>query len=196
MYQWTLSSFPKFGWFFCLLFAICMAMRLARFNTMLEDEPQPVYWQNFFVGVPAPAAAALGILPIMLSFEFPEATFLRSDWFCCVVMCVVAMLMVSRIPTVSTKHMKVPTYLVVPLIIVVVLFATMIISSPWLVLSVSTGLYALSIPVGVLFSLRPRGRPSGAFSRKSERKAPCQSGAFAFSFFGVGKVGKKSFSET
>ena len=43
MYQWTLSSFPKFGWFFCLLFAICMAMRLARFNTMLEDEPQPVY---------------------------------------------------------------------------------------------------------------------------------------------------------
>ena len=44
MYQWTLSSFPKFGWFFCLLFAICMAMRLARFNTMLEDEPQPVYY--------------------------------------------------------------------------------------------------------------------------------------------------------
>lgn len=162
MYQWTLSSFPKFGWFFCLLFAICMTMRLARFNTMLEDEPQPVYWQNFFVGVPAPAAAALGILPIMLSFEFPEATFLRSDWFCCVVMCVVAMLMVSRIPTVSTKHMKVPTYLVVPLIIVVVLFATMIISSPWLVLSVSTGLYALSIPVGVLFFLKAK--------RKAERR--------------------------
>ena len=129
---------------------------------MLEDEPQPVYWQNFFVGVPAPAAAALGILPIMLSFEFPEATFLRSDWFCCVVMCVVAMLMVSRIPTVSTKHMKVPTYLVVPLIIVVVLFATMIISSPWLVLSVSTGLYALSIPVGVLFFLKAK--------RKAERR--------------------------
>ena len=112
--------------------------------------------------MPAPAAAPLGILPIMLSFEFPEATFLRSDWFCCVVMCVVAMLMVSRIPTVSTKHMKVPTYLVVPLIIVVVLFATMIISSPWLVLSVSTGLYALSIPVGVLFFLKAK--------RKAERR--------------------------
>ena len=146
----SLSDFVSFG------------VAPAIFNTMLEDEPQPVYWQNFFVGVPAPAAAALGILPIMLSFEFPEATFLRSDWFCCVVMCVVAMLMVSRIPTVSTKRMKVPTYLVVPLIIVVVLFATMIISSPWLVLSVSTGLYALSIPVGVLFFLKAK--------RKAERR--------------------------
>ena len=151
MYQWTLSSFPKFGWFFCLLFSACMAMRLARFNTMLEDEPQPVYWQNFFVGVPAPAAASLGVLPIMFSFEYPELTFLRSDWFCSIVMCVVAMLMVSRIPTVSTKHMKIPTYMILPLLMIVVLFATMIISQPWLVLSIATSIYALTIPVGVLF---------------------------------------------
>ena len=154
MYQWTLSSFPRFGWFFCLLFAICMAMRLARFNTMLEEEPQPEYWKNFFVGVPAPAAAALGILPIMLSFEYPKVAFLHSDWFCSLVMCVVSMLMVSRIPTVSTKHMKVPTYMMVPLIIVVVLFATMIISQPWLVLSILTGVYALSIPIGAVLFLK------------------------------------------
>ena len=156
MYQWSLSGFPKFGWFFCLLFAICMAMRLARFNTMLEDEPQPDYWHNFFVGVPAPAAAALGILPIMLSFEYHELSFLQSNWFCSLVMCVVAMLMVSRIPTVSTKHMKIPTYMVVPLIIVVVLFATMIFSQPWLVLSIMTAMYALSIPLGVLAFLRAK----------------------------------------
>ena len=47
-------------------------MRLARFNTMLDDEPQPEYWHHFFVGVPAPAAAALAIMPIMISFDFPE----------------------------------------------------------------------------------------------------------------------------
>ncbi len=156
MYQWTLSSLPKFGWFFCLLFAACMAMRLARFNTMLEDEPQPTYWQNFFVGVPAPAAASLGILPIMLSFEYPEAAFLRSDWFCSIFMCVVAILMVSRIPTISTKHMKIPTYMILPLLVVVVLFATMIISQPWLVLSISTSIYALTIPVGIIFFLKAK----------------------------------------
>ena len=165
MYQWSLSGFPKFGWFFCLLFAICMAMRLARFNTMLEDEPQPDYWHNFFVGVPAPAAAALGILPIMLSFEYHELSFLQSNWFCSLVMCVVAMLMVSRIPTVSTKHMKIPTYMVVPLIIVVVLFATMIFSQPWLVLSIMTAMYALSIPLGVLAFLRAKKRLLPVYKR-------------------------------
>ena len=57
IYQWTMFDLPKFGWFFCLLLSVGMAMRLARFNTMLEDEPQPEYWNHFFVGVPAPAAA-------------------------------------------------------------------------------------------------------------------------------------------
>lgn len=156
MYQWSLGGFPRFGWFFCLLFAICMAMRLARFNTMLEDEPQPEYWHNFFVGVPAPAAAALGILPIMLSFEFEEYGFLRSHWFCSIVMCAVAMLMVSRIPTISTKRMKIPTYMVVPMIIIVVFMATMIVSQPWLFLSIMTLLYALSIPAGVWWFFRQK----------------------------------------
>lgn len=154
MYKWTLFDFPKFGWFFCLLFAICMAMRLARFNTMLEDEPQPPYWNNFFTGVPAPAAAALGILPIMLSFEFREYEFLRSNWFCSIVMFIVAMLMISRIPTISTKHMKVPTYMVVPLFVAVVFGATLVFSQPWLVSSAMVILYAVTIPLGVLWFLK------------------------------------------
>ena len=69
MFQWTLFDLPKFGWFFCLLFAIGMSMRLARFNTMLDEDPQPEYWHHFFVGVPAPAAAALAIMPIMMTFD-------------------------------------------------------------------------------------------------------------------------------
>ena len=156
MYRWTLYDFPKFGWFFCLLFAICMAMRLARFNTMLEDEPQPSYWDNFFIGVPAPAAAALGILPVMISFEFPEVEFLRSNWFCSIVMFIVAMLMISRIPTISTKKLKVPTYMVIPLIVVLVFGATLIFSMPWLVLSSLSLLYAVTIPLGVMVFLKAK----------------------------------------
>ncbi len=156
MYRWTLYDFPKFGWFFCLLFAICMAMRLARFNTMLEDEPQPSYWDNFFIGVPAPAAAALGILPVMISFEFPEVEFLRSNWFCSIVMFIVAMLMISRIPTVSTKKLKVPTYMVIPLVVILVFGATLIFSMPWLVLSSLSLLYAITIPLGVMVFLKAK----------------------------------------
>ena len=151
LYQWTMFDLPKFGWFFCLLMSIGMAMRLARFNTMLEEEPQPEYWNHFFTGVPAPAAAAMAIMPIMISFEFPNLDwFFRSNVFCAVLLVVVTMLMVSRIPTFSTKRLRVPTYMLMPLMLVVALFASLIISQPWLTLGLATICYMLSIPVGIV----------------------------------------------
>ena len=133
-----------------------MAMRLARFNTMLEEEPQPEYWSHFFVGVPAPAAAALVMMPVMISFEMPELTFVRSHAFCATVLCVVAFLMVSRIPTFSTKKLKVPTYMFMPMMLFVALFASFIITQPWLTLGTLTVIYALSIPVGVVVFLKEK----------------------------------------
>lgn len=157
LYQWSLFDLPKFGWFFCLLMSIGMAMRLARFNTMLEEEPQPEYWHHFFVGVPAPAAAALVMMPLMISFDFPELRpIARSHAFCATLLCVVSFLMVSRIPTISTKKMKVPTYMLMPLMLIVVLFASFIITQPWFTLGIMTICYALSIPVGVVFFLKEK----------------------------------------
>lgn len=157
LYQWSLFDLPKFGWFFCLLMSIGMAMRLARFNTMLDDEPQPEYWQHFFVGVPAPAAAALAMMPVMISFDFPEISpVVRSHTFCAILLCVVTFLMVSRIPTISTKKMKVPTYMFMPMMLIVTLFATFIITQPWFTLGLMTVLYALSIPVGVVVFLKEK----------------------------------------
>ena len=157
IFQWTMYDLPKFGWFFCLLLTVGMALRLARFNTMLEDEPMPIYWQHFFVGVPAPAAAALVMMPIMLSFNFPEyEAFLRSNAFCAVLLVIVTFLMVSRIPTFSTKKLKVPTYLMMPLMLVVALFASFMITQPWMTLGFMTLLYAFSIPLGVWVFLREK----------------------------------------
>jgi CDP-diacylglycerol--serine O-phosphatidyltransferase len=157
LYQWSLHDLPKFGWFFCLLMSIGMAMRLARFNTMLDEEPQPVYWQHFFVGVPAPAAAALVMMPLMISFDFPEWNYVvRSHAFCATLLCVVSFLMVSRIPTFSTKKLKVPTYLLMPMMLVVALFASFIITQPWFTLGIMTLFYALSIPVGIVVFLREK----------------------------------------
>lgn len=157
LYQWSLYDLPKFGWFFCLLMSIGMAMRLARFNTMLDDEPQPEYWHHFFVGVPAPAAAALAMMPVMISFDFPEfVPIVRSHAFCAVLLVVVTFLMVSRIPTISTKKMKVPTYMFMPMMLIVALFATFIITQPWMTLGVMTIIYALSIPIGVAVFLQEK----------------------------------------
>lgn len=157
IFQWTMYDLPKFGWFFCLLLTVGMALRLARFNTMLEDEPMPIYWQHFFVGVPAPAAAALVMMPIMLTFNFPEYEIvLRSNAFCAVLLVIVTFLMVSRIPTFSTKKLKVPTYLMMPLMLIVALFASFMITQPWMTLGIMTLLYALSIPLGVWVFLREK----------------------------------------
>lgn len=157
LYKWSLFDLPKFGWFFCLLMSIGMAMRLARFNTMLEEEPQPEYWHHFFVGVPAPAAAALAMMPLMISFDFPEwSPIVRSHTVCAVLLCVVSFLMVSRIPTISTKKMKVPSYMLMPLMLVVALFASFIITQPWFTLGILTIGYALSIPVGVAIFLKEK----------------------------------------
>lgn len=157
LYQWSLFDLPKFGWFFCLLMSIGMAMRLARFNTMLDEEPQPEYWKHFFVGVPAPAAAALAMMPLMISFDFPEFDYIvRSHAFCATLLCFVSFLMVSRIPTFSTKKLKVPTYMLMPMMLIVALFASFIITQPWFTLGIMTICYALSIPVGIFVFLHEK----------------------------------------
>mgnify|MGYP002624353662 CR=1 FL=1 len=157
LYQWSMSSLPKFGWFFCLLMVIAQAMRLARFNTMLEAEPQPEYWHNFFVGVPAPAAAAIALMPVMISFDFPELNYIvRSHTFDAVILCLVSFLMVSRIPTISTKRMKVPSYLIMPLMLVVALFASFIITQPWLTLGLMVIFYIFSIPLGIVIFFKAK----------------------------------------
>ena len=156
LYQWTLFDLPKFGWFFCLLMPISMAMRLARFNTMLDDDKQPEYWSHFFVGVPVPAAAALSLMPVLISFDFPEATFFRSNEFCAGLICLISFLAVSRIPTFSTKKLKVATYLLIPMMLFVALIASFLITQPWFTLGVMTILYALSIPLGIWVFLKDK----------------------------------------
>ncbi len=153
MYQWSLHSLPKIGWFCALLLSMASALRLARFNTMLDDVKTPKYWDNFFVGVPAPAGAMIAILPIMASFEFPELVVLRSHILCALTIFVVAFFMVSRIPTISTKKMKVKSYLLLPMMVFLVFFASIIITQPWLVLVLLTSLYVLTIPAGIALFL-------------------------------------------
>ena len=150
MYQWSLNTLPHWGWIFTLMFAAAMSLRLARFNTMLEDASVPEYWTHYFVGVPAPMAAALGVMPILMSFDFPEMEFiLRNPYFCSLLMLLVAYLMVSRIPTLSLKKAKINKDLVLPLMILFALFISCLLTKPWLTLGLFTLCYIVSIPITV-----------------------------------------------
>src|SRR5580693_1112683 len=74
LYLWTMQDLKSFGWPVVLLFAVCSALRLARFNSQIGAELPP-YAYNFFTGVPAPAAAMLVMIPMFLTFEFGDGLF-------------------------------------------------------------------------------------------------------------------------
>ena len=81
LYIWTMSSIGSVGWVVALLFAVCSALRLARFNTQIGIADPPSYAYNFFTGVPAPGAAGLAVLPLCAAFEFGPG-FFQSPWLC------------------------------------------------------------------------------------------------------------------
>src|SRR6266851_127581 len=68
LYFWGLHELKSAGWIAALTFAICAALRLARFNVMIEDPNRPAWASNFFTGIPAPAGAITVLLPIYLNF--------------------------------------------------------------------------------------------------------------------------------
>jgi CDP-diacylglycerol--serine O-phosphatidyltransferase len=148
LYMWTLSEAGGFGWALSLLLAICCALRLARFNTMLGEPDLPSWAHNYFVGVPAPAAAGLALLPMVLSFKF-EQGFFSSFPVVALFEIGVAFLMVSRIPTYSFKRFRVPSKWVLPLMLLVGLLAAFLVTEPWATLGVLGLVYLLGIPLSV-----------------------------------------------
>jgi CDP-diacylglycerol--serine O-phosphatidyltransferase len=144
IYIWALQG-TRLGWIVALVFAVCMALRLARFNTLLDAGDQPPYAKEFFVGVPAPAAALLAGLPLYTTLQFGPG------WWSSAVpvglwAVVVAGLMVSRLPTLSFKSMRVPPRLIAPLLVLVGLAAAVLVIAPFLGLG-SVGLvYLATIP--------------------------------------------------
>ena len=97
LYLWTMAGLQSIGWAMVLFYAVCCALRLARFNTQLAAEPPP--WRsNFFSGVPAPAGAGLIMVPMFASFEW-GVWIARSPILNAVWIGIVALLMVSTIPT-------------------------------------------------------------------------------------------------
>lgn len=144
---WTMDSLHGIGWAVALLFAVCCALRLARFNTQMGADLPP-YAYNFFTGVPAPAGAGLVMMPMFLYFE-TEIGIFRSPILCGVVLAAVAALMVSRVPTFAFKSFRIPREWVVPSLLVVGAVAAFMTTEPWIMLLIIGALYIGSIPISV-----------------------------------------------
>ena len=149
MYLWTLSDAGGLGWAACLVYAACCALRLARFNVALGDENPAPLASRYFVGVPAPAAAALALLPLTLSFVLAK-DFFSSDAIVILFLVGVAMLMVSRVPTYSAKRLKLRAPHRLLAMIGIVVFVALLISETWITVSIIMLAYLVSIPFSVL----------------------------------------------
>ncbi len=146
LYLWTMNTVGSIGWALCLLYAVCCVLRLARFNTMVGQTDVPPWAHNYFTGVPAPAAAGLAIMPIIL-WLYTENDVFRSPVLQGAVLLSVAMLMVSRLPTFSGKHIRLKPQWVLPVMIAIGVTSVFLVSETWATLSVLGFIYLFAIPV-------------------------------------------------
>ena len=149
LYIWALDELRSIGWIAALIYAICGCLRLARFNVMLDNPNRPKWQNNFFTGVPAPAGALIGLLPIYLGFLGLEVTKLSAA-FIALYIVFVGLLMVSNLPTFSGKTIgkRISRELVLPVMIIAVLFVALLFSFPWMTLSLICIAYLATLPFG------------------------------------------------
>ncbi|MCE3230406.1 MAG: CDP-alcohol phosphatidyltransferase [Alphaproteobacteria bacterium] len=166
MYFFTLHQWGGVGWAFVLLFSVCMALRLARFNTGSIEGTSPAWAAAYSTGMPAPAAAALAISPIVLSFEWPWA-FIISPLFCGTILLAVAILMISAMPIYTLKKVHIPHKFVVPFMVIIVLLTATLFSKPWLMLTLMAIGYVGTIPFSIA-SYRKTAREQ-ALEMKAEK---------------------------
>jgi CDP-diacylglycerol--serine O-phosphatidyltransferase len=151
LYFWGLHELKSAGWIAALVFAICAALRLARFNVMIDDPNKPAWAGNFFTGIPAPAGAMCVLLPIYLYF-LGVSNGLVTIWITFFYTLGLGLLMVSRLPVFSGKRVgkRVRPEMVLPVLVLVVLFFALLISYPWEVLTVGAVVYLACLPLGWL----------------------------------------------
>jgi CDP-diacylglycerol--serine O-phosphatidyltransferase len=145
----VLQEGGRAGWFVALAFAICAALRLARFNVQTGESDLPPYAFNYFTGVPAPAGAGLVLLPMAVDFQVVGDSVLRDATVVGIWTLIVASLFISRWPTFSIKKLRIPVRLQVPVLAGVALGAALMFTAPWPTMTVLGILYLLSLPISL-----------------------------------------------
>ena len=148
MYFWSLNNLGKFGWLLCLIYVVCVALRLARFNVNSNEEPS---WKdNFFEGVPSPAGGILVLMPLILSLSEFDFFTINYNILVPVFFISVSFLLISKLPTYSLKKIIIPRSTTVFLLFGIVLFFGLLLIYPFKVIFVSGFIYLGLIPISFL----------------------------------------------
>ena len=145
MYFWNLQYLDKLGWLVCLVYVVCVALRLARFNINSTEEPS---WKdNFFEGVPSPAGGIIVLMPLIFSFSGLSKFDINYDLIVPIFFIIVSFLLISTFPTYSFKKIVIPRSMTKFLLFGIVLFFGLLLVYTFKVIAVSGLIYLILIPV-------------------------------------------------
>ena len=148
MYFWKLNTLGRFGWLLCLIFVICVALRLARFN--INSNQQPSWRDNFFEGVPSPAGGILVLSPLIYSLSGLNLFQINYDIVVPVFFIIISFLLISKFPTYSFKKIVIPRRTTIFLLFGIVLFFGLLLIYTFNVIALSAVIYVLLLPISYL----------------------------------------------
>ena len=145
MYFWKLNTLGRFGWLLCLVYVICVALRLARFN--INSNQEPSWRDNFFEGVPSPAGGILVLTPLIISLS--GFNFVQLNYVLMVPIFFIAtsFLLISKFPSYSFKKIVIPRKTTIFLLFGIVLFFGLLLIYTFNVIAISTAIYVLLLPI-------------------------------------------------
>jgi len=145
MYFWKLNTLGRFGWLVCLIYVICVALRLARFNVNSSQEPS---WRdNFFEGVPSPAGGILVLTPLIFSMTNFEFIPINYDIVVPIFFIVTSFLLISKFPSYSFKKIVIQRKTTIFLLFAIVLFFGLLLIYPFNIITISAIIYLLMLPI-------------------------------------------------
>ena len=145
MYFWALDNIGRFGWLISLIYVVCVALRLARFNVSSGGEPS---WRdNFFEGIPSPAGGVLVLMPLIYSFSEIQFFNITKNVVVPSLFIIISILLISKIPTYSLKRIVVPRSTSIFLLFGIVLFFGLLLVYTFNVIAISALIYLLLLPI-------------------------------------------------
>ena len=148
MYFWFLNNLGKFGWLLCLIYVVCVALRLARFN--ISSNAEPSWRDNFFEGVPSPAGGILVLMPLIFSLSELDIFNVNYNLIVPIFFITTSFLLISKFPTYSLKKIVIPRSMTIFLLFGIVLFFGLLLIYTFKVIALSGAIYLSLIPISFL----------------------------------------------
>ncbi len=145
MYFWKLNTLGRFGWLLCLIYVICVALRLARFN--INSNQEPSWRDNFFEGVPSPAGGILVLTPLIISLSGFDFIQLNYEMIVPTFFVVTSFLLISKFPSYSFKKIVIPRRTTIFLLFGIVLFFGLLLIYTFNVIAISAVVYVFLLPI-------------------------------------------------